>query len=398
MTASHCYRFGCGGSNRTLAVKTAVEKYVWRRGNNMRPKHRKGLLLCLYFLTFIIVTADLWRLGPRKIAGANTVLYYRGSDRQKLLAEGARKEGKLVFYTTLAGDVRDQLAPAFEREYPFIKVQIYRADTTDLMRRVQTEFQTGRVMVDVIDQQISGFLIWKNEKRMAPFWTPAVDHLASSAKELLEKDKALWVINRESYVGFGYNSKLLPSAAIPKKYVDLLNPMLKGKMGLDGGSTGVRWLGGILANLTREDIERLLSGLPKQELFIQPQLSPRAMVDLMIRGEIQASPTMFQAHVLDAKNKGEPVDWVALEPVSTNSPAVGIPVLAPHPHAALLFVDFLLDLKKGQKMLVDATFGSPLKNPGFKVWYPETGKDVKAYITAEKNWKDQFNNTFVRPK
>ncbi len=174
--------------------------------------------------------------------------------------------------------------------------------------------------------------------------------------------------------------------------------MLKGKMGLDVGSTGVRWLGGILANLTQEDIGKLLSGLPKQDFFSQPQLSPRAMVDLMIRGEMQASPTMFQAHVLDAKNKGEPVDWVALEPVSTNSPAVGIPVLAPHPHAALLFVDFLLDPKKGQKMLVDATFGSPLKDRGFKVWYPETGKDVKAYVAAEKKWKEQFNNTFVRSK
>lgn len=365
----------------------------------MKKIYVNSLVRGLQFLTVIIVmVVGGWPEGSLNVAGANPVLYHRGSDRQKLLLEGARKEGKVFFYTSLTGDIRDQIVRAFEGEYPFIKVQVYRGDTDILMRRLQGEFRTGRAVASVVDQQIFGLLIMKENRMLAPFWTPVVDQVPSYGKEVTEDDKVYWIISRESYIGFGYNSKLLPSGAIPRNYVGLLGPLLKGKMALDAGTTGVRWLGGILANLGQEQAEKFLADLAGQKLFVQPGLSAQALIDLMSRGEITASPTTFQAHVLGAKAKGEPVDWTALEPVPTNSPGIGISALAPHPHAAVLFIDFFLHPNKGQRMLTDYNFGSLLQQPNFKRWYPEAGKDSKAYIAAEKTWREQLNKRFVRSK
>ena len=43
-----------------------------------------------------------------------------------------------------------------------------------------------------------------------------------------------------------------------------------------------------------------------------------------------------------AKKKGAPIDWFALEPAIARSNAVGVARRAPHPNAALLFYEYLL--------------------------------------------------------
>jgi hypothetical protein len=45
------------------------------------------------------------------------------ADRQKVLIEGAKKEGKISWYTTLIVDqVVRPVKDAFEKEYPFLQV------------------------------------------------------------------------------------------------------------------------------------------------------------------------------------------------------------------------------------------------------------------------------------
>ena len=73
------------------------------------------------------------------------------ADRQKVLVEGARKEGKLTWYTTL---IVDQLArptvDAFQKKYG-IKVDYVRADPVDIVLRISNEAKAGRVQADVYD-------------------------------------------------------------------------------------------------------------------------------------------------------------------------------------------------------------------------------------------------------
>ena len=58
---------------------------------------------------------------------------------------------------------------------------------------------------------------------------------------------------------------------------------------------------------------------------------------------------------------------------------------AQRPHAALLFVDFLLS-PEGQKLYEDLYFGSPQKDYGFKRWYPEKGLTVSQYEQTSEDW------------
>ena len=64
------------------------------------------------------------------------------------MIEGAKKEGKLVWYTSMAIDTSKPLLDAFQKEYPFIKSELVRAGEEQLMTRVLGEIRAGRWAVD----------------------------------------------------------------------------------------------------------------------------------------------------------------------------------------------------------------------------------------------------------
>src|SRR5437773_12497338 len=74
---------------------------------------------------------------------------YRGADREELLKAGAKKEGKMVWYTSLTAH-RD-IANVFEAKYPGVRVETYRAGPNDLTRRLITEAQSKRNIADLIE-------------------------------------------------------------------------------------------------------------------------------------------------------------------------------------------------------------------------------------------------------
>src|SRR5436309_2311292 len=69
----------------------------------------------------------------------------KSPDRQKVLFEGAKKEGKVIFYTALIVDqVVRPLKDAFEKEYPFIQVDFYRGNSENIAQRVINEYRAKR--------------------------------------------------------------------------------------------------------------------------------------------------------------------------------------------------------------------------------------------------------------
>ena len=64
------------------------------------------------------------------------IALYQGADRDKILLEGAKKEGQLTLYdshTWFRTYVKD-----FEKKYPFIKVSEWRSDSKNLLSRAMT--------------------------------------------------------------------------------------------------------------------------------------------------------------------------------------------------------------------------------------------------------------------
>jgi iron(III) transport system substrate-binding protein len=168
---------------------------------------------------------------------------------------------------------------------------------------------------------------------------------------------------------------------VPKNFAGLLNPQLKGKMGLTTSDTGVRMMGAIL-KFKGEEFARKLKA---QDVSLH-SVSGRAMADMAIAGEVPLSPSIFRDHAMESTGKGAPIDWVPMEAVPTNAGATTIVYQAPHPHAAVLMADFILS-PEGLKILENLEFGNPSKDFGFKRWYPEAGLNTAQYDKEATAWQ-----------
>src|ERR1700730_12547436 len=84
-------------------------------------------------------------------ASVETIAMLKSADRQKILVEGAKKEGKVSFYTGLIVDqVVRPLKDALEKEYPFVHVDFFRGNSEAVAQRVLIEYQAKKYEVDVI--------------------------------------------------------------------------------------------------------------------------------------------------------------------------------------------------------------------------------------------------------
>jgi iron(III) transport system substrate-binding protein len=92
----------------------------------------------LIALLFFFCSSYAWAQSP-KPASITELAGYNGSDREQLLYAGARSEGKVVWYTSLAGDSYKAMARAFETKYPGLRLEAYRAGGSDLVPRMIEE-------------------------------------------------------------------------------------------------------------------------------------------------------------------------------------------------------------------------------------------------------------------
>lgn len=305
---------------------------------------------------------------------------YRGADREEVFKAGAKKEGKLVWYTSLTAH-RD-IANVFEAKYPGVKVETYRAGSTDLTRRILSEAQARRNLADLVETTPPTLMIMRDNKLLLPFYSPHLANYPSDAKEEADKDRVLWATDRESIISLGYNKNLIRPADVPKSFADLVKPEYKGKIGVSGDSTGVRFLGAVIRAKGEEFVKQLRLLEMKMHM-----ISGGAIHELMAAGEMPLSVSIFRNHVLAGQAKGAPTEWVPLDLNATNAGGVALPSNSNNPYAALLLADFLLS-PEGQKIFEEKfRFATSTKDYGFKRWYPEKGLTTEQYEKFDDRWK-----------
>ena len=191
-----------------------------------------------------------------------------------------------------------------------------------------------------------------------------------------------WTTDRESYIGVGYNKNILPAADVPKNFDDLLKPAKKKKMAISNDDVAARLMGGMI----KAKGEGFVKKLKEQDVTVHGVNGP-GFNELIVSGEVAISFTAIQSNIGHAVDKGASVAWVPMDLVPAIAGGVAVFAHAQRPHAALLLVDFFLS-PEGQKMLVD-TFrhGSPVKDTGFKRWYPEEGLTTSQYDAAMNRWQ-----------
>src|SRR5438093_5364955 len=111
---------------------------------------RRSLARCACWILAAIL-GDISFTHLSSGASVEDVAMMKSADRQKLLVEGAKMEGKVSFYTGLIVDqVVRPLKEGFEKEYPFVQVDFFRDNSENIARRVLAEYQAKRYDVDVV--------------------------------------------------------------------------------------------------------------------------------------------------------------------------------------------------------------------------------------------------------
>ena len=100
----------------------------------------------------------------RKPSTIAELVTYRGADREALLYAGAKTEGKVIWYTSLAGDSYKELVKAFENKYPGVKVDSYRAAGAELVVRLQEEAKAKRNIADAIETTEGSLIFLRDDK------------------------------------------------------------------------------------------------------------------------------------------------------------------------------------------------------------------------------------------
>jgi iron(III) transport system substrate-binding protein len=326
-----------------------------------------------------IVTAPAWSQN-QKPSSTSDLAAYSGSDRERVLFEGAKREGKLVWYTTLATDQNKQIAGAFEKKYPGVSVETFRTGASALAQRLVTEAKARRHIADAIETTPPGLMTFRDNQLLLAYTSPHLASFPEDAKERAAKNFVYWTTVRESYVGLSYNKRFVNPADVPKNFDGLLRPALKDNMGIAGEDTGARIIGAMIKAKGDGFVKRLR----EQNIRIH-MMAGSALTQLVAAGEIYASPSQFYSATNVAAKRGAPLGWVAMDLVPTSSGGAALYVNAPRPHAALLFADFLLS-PEGQKLYEDLFFGSAQRDYGWKRWYPEKGGTLDQYEQALEGW------------
>ena len=272
---------------------------------------------------------------------------YDGPDREQRLLAGARKEGFVMFYTSLNEQNMTYIVSAFEKKYG-IKVRTWRSNADRVLQRMLTEFNAGRFDVDVVHPGSGELEVLHREKVLLPVNSPHHKNLLAAAvpshREWAPTFLSVWVQ--------AYNTKAVRKEELPKTYEDLLNPKWKGRLGIEAGNDD--WFGKLVTEMGESKGIKLF-----RDLVATNGLSVRKghtlLNNLVISGEVPFAVTMYNYLPEEAKKKGAPIDWIALDPVIARANGIGVARRAPRPHAALLFYDFMIS-DEGQKLLADREY------------------------------------------
>src|SRR5437870_12676180 len=86
------------------------------------------------------------------------------------LIAAARKEGKVVYYTSIDLPLAEKIAKSFEAKYPGIVVQVERSGAERVFQRIGQEYASRIFNVDAVNSSdASHFISWKRQGILASF-------------------------------------------------------------------------------------------------------------------------------------------------------------------------------------------------------------------------------------
>lgn len=321
------------------------------------------------------------RGGP----GHRELFMYQGADREARLLAEARKQGVVALYTSMNLKDSVPLTEAFEKKTG-VRVELWRASSEKVLQRAVTEARAGRHTCDVIETNGPEMEALYREKLLEQFHSP---HFAELPPAAFAKH-GHYVADRFNFFTIGYNTNLVKPGEVPATYEDLAHERWAGRVGIEAGD--VDWFAALVGHMGEERGMAFFRKLAEQ----RPQIRSghTLMAELVASGEIPLVATIYNHNMERLKEKGAPVEWKALDPTFGRPNAVGMARSAPHPHAGMLFADFLLSregqqiLKKRKRVPASRAVKTKLNDFPFQMIDPVITLDQAA--KWEKKWSELF--------
>lgn len=285
----------------------------------------------LYFLLF-----PLW-ISPASVSLA----------QDAALIQAAKKEGKVVWYTSLAIPSSTAIAHAFRTKYAGVDVEVHRTGSQRVLQRVMQEAGAGIKNADVIHTSDAGhFVLFKDKGMLMKYIPKGAEVFPAGFKD---KD-GFYFGMRATLSVIAYNPKSVAEKDAPKTWKDLLNPKWKGKMvSAHPGYSGIIMTHVLaLVNLYGWEYFRELA---KNGLhMVQSANDPAGVV---ASGERPVGANGAEYFYYKTQKQGNPIKIIY--------PNEGIPLVvspvaiakdAPHPNAAKLFSEYIF-AKESQQLLAD---------------------------------------------
>jgi iron(III) transport system substrate-binding protein len=307
-------------------------------------------------------------------------------ERQTILEREARKEGRVVFYTTFnVADLQD-LKRFFEQKYPFLKVDWFRLGHSRLANKIRTEALAGKLEADAIAMSTTYLDELRSSGAVTRMRPPLRDQLHDGFA-----DKEGWVngLYNTAYV-LQYNTKLVKPEELPKDWNDLLDAKWKGQLAIDQES--FEWFAGLLDSMGEERGLRFAKQLASREIAVRR--GHTLLNQLLAAGEFKIVLEQYDHIAYRALKAGSPTNYVFLNPIIAEAPnTVWVAKNAPRPYGAALLADFLLAkesqqyfAQKGRRMAHKEAAYLPNPpahyrwiTPNREKWGPRSNELIKMY-------------------
>lgn len=305
----------------------------------------------------------------------------------------AAPSGTITVYTSQPQDQMAQVVEAFNKDYPDVKVEIFRSGTTELMSKLQAEFAAGSTPADIVllaDEAAMTQL--KTEGRLQPYLGAPVADIPAN---LVDPDKTFFGTKLLT-TGIVYNTDLVKEA--PKSWAELKaddtakslimpSPLYSGAAVIHVGTI----------------VQQPEFGWGYYEdLAAHGAVAGQGngtVIEAVARGE-KAYGIIVEYMAMNAKAKGSPVDFVWPEDgVSTITQPVAIVKGTDNEEGAQAFIDWQLG-KSAQEQSVQQGYFPILKGMARPAGYPDPEVlkvlpvDVPKLIAEDAANKEKFSDLF----
>jgi iron(III) transport system substrate-binding protein len=324
------------------------------------------------------------------------------SQREKALAELAANEGGQVnVYTSLSSLVVKAVQAQWAKDYPSIKLNLFRGSSEDVTARVMAERRAHPDSgADIVETNGTNMLFFQHFKDTLIPYTKSPYRVDVSKAYRFDT----WTADRLEKFVVAWNTNLVQGSDVPKSWADLTDPKWKGKLTME--PTDDDWFSAVYSYLqahggrngkrmTASALNGLWQGIARNAQLISGHTNEATA---LAAGQVAIIVSGHAQSIENLQQKGAPLAFSPfVKPIIERPQGVGITYWAPHPGAALLFYDWLMSPEVQNIMNQNGVTPANTKVSGDANFPPSTEKftvkmDLRPIVSHIVSWQKKYES------